>query len=288
MVEQAIFITRVADLKFVNSKYDRIYFGNEFCERLIPSARELSDVAGYCREHGLGLSLVTPYVTRRGLEALDRLFSWLRKNKMTCEVVINDYGVLDVLNKEYPEFTLVLGRLLTKQKRDPRIVRLNKTLGLQREFLSLPEEDVLEIFTRAPKALLAHFQEANISVPIIQEFLKEYQIVRAEIDNLLQGIRLCVPQKGLGVSLYFPYGYIATSRLCPALPFHKSHQFSRRILTCKKECRDLCWRLKNAYFPTVVYKVGSTIFFKNEKTPSLKELTALGINRLVYQPKIPI
>jgi len=35
-MEQAIFISKIENLKYVNSKYTRLYFGNEFCQRLIP------------------------------------------------------------------------------------------------------------------------------------------------------------------------------------------------------------------------------------------------------------
>jgi hypothetical protein len=227
-------------------------------------------------------------VTNPGVESLEKLFTWLRDNKINCEVIINDYGVLDLLNEKYRALLPVFGRLLTKQKRDPRILRLRKTKPEKNKFFKNKDGYYVILSKKAPDSVISYYKETNINVPIIRSFLKSYRMKRAEIDNLLQGIRLEIPKSDLSVSLYIPYGYITTTRLCSANPFRNIKSFSCKISFCRKECKKYDVRLKGKYVPKVIYKKGNTMFFKNKKVPAQKELSRIGIDRIVYQPEIPI
>ncbi len=62
---------------------------------------------------------MTPFVTNRGLEQLEELLPVLAQTLPDAEVVVNDWGVLQLLRSEYPELKPVLGRLLNKSKRGP-------------------------------------------------------------------------------------------------------------------------------------------------------------------------
>lgn len=288
MIEKAIFITNIINLKYVTSKYNRLYFGNEFCEKLSPHLNELKQVIRYCDKNKLNFSLVTPYVTNTGLENLEKLFLWLQNNKINCEVIINDYGVLNLINEKYQILLPVLGRLLTKQKRDPRILRLIESEPKKCNLFKNNNVYYIILPKKIPAALISYFKETNINVPIIQSFLSRCRIKRVEIDNLLQGINLGIPKNSLSVSLYVPYGYITTTRLCSANPFRNAKRFSCRISFCRKECGGYILELRSQYMPIIIYKKGNTMFFKNKKVLIQKELTEKGINRLVYQPEIPI
>ncbi len=288
MIEKAIFITNIKNFRYLAPKYSRIYFGHEFCEKLIPTAYELKKVITYCGKNKLGFSLVTPYVTNLGLGNLEKLFFWLQDNMIKCEVVINDYGVLDLISEKYPNLLPVMGRLLTKQKRDPRILRLIKSEPGKRKFYKMNNQHFIVLSKKAPDALVSYFKEANINIPIIRSFLNRYRARRAEIDNLLQGIKLKIPKRDLSVSLYVPYGYIATTRLCSANPFRHPRSFSCRISSCQKECKKYSLKLRSKHIPQVIYKKGNTLFYRNQSVPPQKELLKLGIDRVVYQPEIPI
>lgn len=285
IIEKALFVNRIENLKYMTPRYNRLYFGNEFCEKLIHQTKELEKVVTYCNKKKLGFSLVTPFVTNSGLAILEKLFSWLRDNKISCEVIINDYGVLDLISEKYQFLLPVLGRLLTKQKRDPRILNLIKKEPENRVFLRDNEYSII-LARKTPDALISHFKEANINVPIIQNFLRRNRINRVEIDNLLQGMNLKVPKEDFCASLYVPYGYITTTRLCSANLFRKAKRFSCSISHCVKECRIYTLRLRNKYLP-LLYKKGNTIFFKNPTMLMQSELLEKGINRIVYQPEIP-
>lgn len=55
-----------------------------------------------------------------GLERLKRIFYWLNKKRVSCEVVVNDWGVLECLHAEFRRLLEpVFGRLMVRQQRDP-------------------------------------------------------------------------------------------------------------------------------------------------------------------------
>ena len=39
-IERALSVTKVENVKYATLRYNRVYFGNEFCERLIPRSDE--------------------------------------------------------------------------------------------------------------------------------------------------------------------------------------------------------------------------------------------------------
>ncbi len=70
LYEKVIFITKVSQLRYIDYKYTRIYYGNEFCERLIPSLQDLNQILDYIQKRGLNFSFVSPYVTDIGLRKI--------------------------------------------------------------------------------------------------------------------------------------------------------------------------------------------------------------------------
>lgn len=260
---QAIFISKVENLKYVNSKYTRLYFGTEFCQRLIPSLEDLRVIIDFVLKHKMQFSFVTPYVTCKEIETLKSLLEYLIKNFSEVEIVINDWGVLRVLRDEFSGLNLVLGRLLTKQKRGPRILNLKEM---------------------TPKTMTQHFKESNVDVPILSDFLINNGINRVELDNLLQGITRGNPS--LKASLYFPFAYVTTTRFCLTASAERRVKFLRSISDCNKECQKYTLRLCHKNMPVDLFLKGNTQFFKNDSLP--ENLEQLNIDRLVYEPEIPI
>ena len=162
--ERALFISRTEALQYLSDEYQRLYFGDEFCERLLPTRRELEEVMALAADRGLAFTLVTPYVTEAGLKKVSLLAERLPKG---TEVVFNDWGVFRVLKTRFPNLLPVMGRLLTKIKRGPRIAG----------FLE-----------RLPSEALAHLRRTNLGVPVYQAFLKENGIRRAELDHAVKAM----------------------------------------------------------------------------------------------------
>ena len=263
-MEQAIFISKIENLKYVTEKYSRLYFGVEFCQHLIPSVEDLDCVLKFTSEKKMNLTLVCPFVTNKGMERLKSLLGCLINRQPTSEIAINDWGLLRWIKENYGNLNLILGRLLTKQKRGPRI---------------------LNFMGKSPSAMIQHFRQACIDNSSTKDFLMMSGIKRIELDNTLQGINR--PHHALPGSLYVPFAYITTTRFCLVNNcIGTVKKPLRSISPCYKECQNYTFKLHHKQMPVELLLKGNTQFFKNEGVP--KNLRQLNIDRLVYQPELPI
>jgi len=94
--------------------------GNEYCVHLLPSAEALSSLCAKAAARRTPLLLLTPYFRDAELKAAMRLFRSIPP-EATPEVAVNDWGLLLALRSLFPRFPLSIGRLLSGQKRCPRI-----------------------------------------------------------------------------------------------------------------------------------------------------------------------
>jgi len=258
--EKAILIPNAGKLDRPLDGYDRLYFGVEFCQRLIPTQQALA--AALERAQGKGFTLVTPFVTDAGLQRLRPVLDMLQRERPDAEVVVNDWGVLDYLHENHPNLEPVLGRLLVKQKRGPRILRIAEKL---------------------PTEAVDHFRRCVADSSVVIRFLQPYGVGRVELDNLLQGLRR---DDGLPASLYYPYGYITTTRMCLTNAAYDRKRSFREIFPCKKDCQILSFTLRSPKMPVEIILRGNTQFYFNDRLPD--NLAALGIDRLVYEPEPPL
>lgn len=289
-MEKAIFITRADQIKYADDKYSRLYFGNEFCQRLIPSGQELREVLSFVRRRSLNFSLVTPYVTNSGMEKLNVLFGLLARERVECEVIVNDWGVSDLVSGKYRCFTPVLGRLLTKQKRGPGLKGLleRKTSTQLAQNPKDPGIRYIIFQKKLPLSLDPYYKGSNTSsVPIIHDFLIRRGMRRIELDNTAQGLFLELPKGRIAASLYLPYAYITTTFFCPTAGCSSRKKPFLKIKPCARECRRYIFKLRHKSLPGVIYLKGNTQFYKNTRIAQ-KDLGSLGIDRIVYQPQIPI
>lgn len=269
VLERAFFVSQLDLLEGWTAKFTRLYFGNEFCQHLIPTPGQVEKALEFARSKRGDFTLVTPYVTDAGLDKLRILFDLLAREAPDTEIVVNDWGVLRVLHREYQFSALAFGRLLTKQKRDPRLGSLMHAF---------------------PRGVLANFRNCHLSVPEVRRFLVELGIKRLEFDNLLQGLSLALEADPplMTNSLYYPFGYITTTRLCKASDLEEGSErlVLRVIERCSQTCRDFRTVFQHQSLRDPIVAQGNTFFYQNQKLPP--NLEELGINRLVFQPEIPM
>lgn len=260
VMEYAIFIPKADDLSLVDENFTRVYFGNEFCQELIPTLEDLERVLHSTPD--LKLTLVTPYVTNEGFGRLTSLFDRLSLEKPESEVVFNDWGVFQILRKRYPTLQPVMGRLLNKMKRGPRICKVLE---------AIPQKD------------LNYFRSSNLTLKIFQDFLMANGIRRVEFDNLIQGFDLNF--NGIEASLYIPFVYVTTTRYCLVNACDIPHKKGVvGIFPCKKECQKYTFFLNHEVMPVTLIRKGNTLFFKNETVPE----NLFTFSRMVIEPKVPM
>jgi hypothetical protein len=262
-MEQAVFISDITNLQYVRPAFGRLYFGNEFCQHLLPSQEEIKKALEFIAEQGKQLSFVTPYLSDKGLVSVLKLLPLIKEKAAETEIVVNDWGLLRIINMQYPEFKPVLGRLLSKQKKGPRI---------------------LNIKDETPESMIKHFKETNVDSPYFTEFLLKNRVRRIELDNLLQGVARRNPE--LKASLYMPYAYVTTSRFCLTRMAYNDRRFTRKIAPCKRECRVSSFKLSNRKMPVDLFLKGNTQFIENSHLAG--NLSDLNIDRLVFQPSLPM
>src|ERR1051326_3024626 len=72
--------TRLIEERFGEIAFTRCAFGNEFCERLIPSLAPLEAALSAAQARRLNFTFLTPYVSNVGLAELRTLFALLAQH----------------------------------------------------------------------------------------------------------------------------------------------------------------------------------------------------------------
>jgi hypothetical protein len=252
-------------------------FGNEFCEHLTPSAQSLDEAINAAREHELEFTLLTPFVGNDGINGLRPLFERLAVER-EAEVVFNDWGVLNLLRREFQTLKPIQGRLLNKSLRDPRVTTM---------YASSP----------SPPGTLATLRQSNLECDSYAPLLRRFGVETVELDNLPQGIDLGFVQHGLQAHVYLPFGFISASRVCMAAGLHhaKAEKFTPSA-PCRHECQThlLEYAYTNSPFGNrdqKFYLKGNTYFYVHTE-PMLRALMEQAqsgeIARLILQPRLPM
>jgi hypothetical protein len=156
----------------------RAYVGDEFCDRLLPSPASLDKALAALSGSGIGLTLVTAYLSNKGIQRLEAALEFLAGRGLDgVEVVVNDWGALHLIEERFPErFQVVLGRLLVNQSA---------------AFHHVMPDTLLEMAARRDIRRLEFNTCASLAV------------------NLPR-----LSELGLKGHVYFPFQYLATTRYC--------------------------------------------------------------------------
>lgn len=245
--------------------FNRIYVGDEFCSNRLPLLTELKVFCQFAEEKQLNITLLTPVLTDEGLEKISPLFEYLKERLPETEVVVNDLGVLFFLKQKYPLFRLAVGRLLNKGFKDPRLLEAN--------MLSSKEADEL-------------LNDSTFDHMLFQEKMMELEVTRLERDLLPYGDCLTSGASGLRTSIYFPFGYLTTGRVCWPASFNQTARESfMPVNRCSRSCNALTLELRNKSFSFQLIQSGNTIFYlyTSSMLSSLIKKAKEQNLRLVYQ-----
>jgi hypothetical protein len=255
----------------------RVYFGNEFCELRTPGQREFEESCEAVLEAGFPMTFVTPPLTDQGMRRFRERLTELQRWSPESEVVVNDWGALWLMNEEFQSLTPVLGRLMSKLLRDPRVTPRCGDPGV------------------SPEALGA-LQKCSLNISAYRSLLISYGIGRIELDNVYQGVDMDFGAMGLRPSIYLPHGYVTTGRIC--LPANAHLPRDRKFGAGNGPCPLPCLRVeigladRNAKADGGVHTYtqrGNTVFYRQSEQLVSQGLTwaAQQGARLVYQPEIP-
>ena len=261
---------------FGNVSFTRCAFGNEFCEHLLPTTASLQAVISAARVRELQFTFLTPYVSNAGIDQLRTLFACIPDG---TEVVFSDWGVLNLLRREFPRLAPVQGRLLNKSLRDPRV------MGMYAE---------TQAANGAALATLDALQRSNLDCAGYTGLLERLGVGGVEMDNLPQG---SIYNSPLALTVYLPFGFISTSRICMAAGLHyrKADKFQPGA-PCRHQCQThlVDYTYTNSPFGNrdqKFYLKGNTYFYTHTErmVETLFAQAAEGrVGRLVFQPRVPM
>jgi hypothetical protein len=260
-------------------KFSRLYFGQEFCQYLVPDLEEIRKAYYFSQQLDWDFTYVTGYLTDEGIEKIEKHLEFLAKEGKDIEVVVNDWGVLYLLHREFPSLHPVLGRLLIKQKRLGRFANTSPPINMNE--IDASKEEIGQNQRRVLKKL-------NLSLPIYREELKRLGIKRIEVDIVPQGVDL-EPKWGFSVSCYYPWTYLTCGRNCSTAAIDDP---IREYVVVNDPCPKLCQTFNRTadvkQFPVLILQRGNTVFAFSHPyaKPYLKG--DIPIDRLIFEPYIPI
>ena len=225
----------------------RLFYGPEFCESLLPTERVLLAAYRSSAETYGGFTFVTPPASDAALAKLRGHFAILAEQDRPVEVVVNDWGVLRLLGETSNRLKPVLGRLMNKMLRDPRI-----TPRIGAEAL-------------LPEAALVTRQSALTS-PSYNALLRSHGIEMIELDNLYQGIEIDFVGLGLRPSVHVPFGFVASGPACFFAGMHqpKEKKFANDT-ACRLECQTYIGQMTDsaaAARGAPLVTQGNTVFYR--------------------------
>ncbi len=239
--------------------WSRAYLGSDFCQTLLPAPSTMLEAFAALRGRA-AFALVTPPVNDAGLHRVGVLLDLLAAEtapEAATEVVVNDWGVLGLV-RAHPSLTPVLGRLLTRMLRDPRL-----------------PPDRLEAEAPSTRAL----QQSSVTSPPFQGLLRSFGVRRVELDPVAQGLAMDFDAMGLAPTLHAPFGYVTTGRVClfAAMGQAEEHRFEVGA-PCRQECRRFAARMTDAA-PSpdaALITAGNTVMQRHERSVITRVLDALA------------
>lgn len=255
------------NIKNINvKKIDRIYFGDSFCQNLIPKKRVLLETYKTICDNDINFTLNTPYVTDDYLKEVLINIETIYKHNETFEVVFNDWGVFYELKQRFPNLKLVLGRLLTKQRTDPNALKI----------ITNKQEQIKDIVPKkVSKSLYEHFQGSVINDKVFQKYLMGNNIKRVEIEYLVWNMKLQLPNN-IKAGIYYPYAHITTTRNCGIL--------NMTYTKCNKMCRDIKIEYpSDEQHPFSYTVIGNTVYYNLENIMTEDKIKKYrNIDRVIF------
>jgi hypothetical protein len=189
------------------------------------------------------VSLLTPPLTDEGLEKCAPLFDRLRAAQPAAEVIVNDWGALLFLRQKCPDLELSLGRLLNKGFKDPR----------------LPD----------PGGFSRHSQEAaellsgcTFDSGDFRDLVTGLHVKRLERDLFPYGEPRLSESENFGMSVYFPFGYVTTGRVCWIASIHRPEEKKFSLgSACDRLCNRLSMKVSRPEDRLSLFQGGNAVFY---------------------------
>lgn len=200
--------------------------GSEYCVHLLPGAVEMARACAAAAARRVPLLLMTPYFRDAELKRAVPLFRAI-PGGADLDVAVNDWGALLVLRALFPGLRLAVGRLLSGQKRCPRIESSPRLSAAEKAW----HRQGLFSSARARKFLAEEFGVSGFHVDALDG---EW----APGDAQMPGAPPAGDLRDAGAPpllfVHAPYAIVTVSDACPWL----GGRSSSSVTHCPRPCRD--------------------------------------------------
>lgn len=239
-------------------RVSRVHFGNEFCQRLLPSAKTLTAALAAVASCGLAFGLALPMLTDEGLERADALLALLPEG---TEVTLNDWGLVRRLHRRFARLRPTAGRLLCRLLKEPR----------------------------APSAAYLELGGHGFMTPGFESLAARLGVGRVEMDVPPFASPSDISVTRGKLTVHVPFGFATTGRicrigsLCRPMPrkFETGHVCARECLTYGTAAAEERGRTAER---TGMFQRGNTLFYRHTAAMSAAvsgAITAGSVDRLV-------
>ena len=240
---------------------DRIYVGNEFCHNLFPGKKVLFKILEKAVSEGVNITLCFTYMREclipKTMEIIKEVYDFCVTSNIEIEIVINDYGMLELLKDKGKFFKLSLGVLLNKRKKDPRYI-YKKGYAENKELMS----------------------ENSLNSNVFTELLKENNVERYEYESCSYDIKIPEGKH----SIHIPFYVTNTSQYCTLYAKCTTMDRGRQkfVVNCPKYCNDYVFlypdHLKMVGRYNSLFAFDDTLLYDDKK---LTKYIYKGIDRVV-------
>lgn len=226
---------QLAELLPEGAAATHLYFGSEYCEHLFPKAADLALALAQAERLGLRFVLPTPIAND---DLLARIKTAVTRLPEGAEVVVNDWGVAQIMKMRFPRHGVVAGRQLAKMIKDPR----------------------------APAPAWNQVYPSNYRAAPYARLLAGFGIRHVELDIPPFATPEVFSVNDLAVSVWAPYAYIAKGRLCKVGSLgHPTEEKFAPGRTCRRECLGMLEQEPEAEASGLrTYSRGTTMFYHHD------------------------
>ena len=255
---------RLRGVDSIKNRVQGVYFGEEYCEYRQPTLTQVREVLDRTKQEGWSFCLMTGIATSRVIKKYLPIYRFLIRKKTLPAVVVNDWGMLYVLRRQFSKLPIVLGRMLTKNKRyiykhfEPDTGMAGRTASA-------------DVVREQMKVL----RQSNLSCRAYRDFLKAQGVPRIDLDIPPQGLNL-EGLSGLELGCYYPWGYLTSGRTCEFFKAASRFVIVKKCPQANQECPVHLSRSRE--HRTDLLFTGNTVMYRIESLDLQSEF-----QRIIYE-----